>query len=104
MKRKFLWLTLLVVAGLPLALFPAFVDVGSCVELARSGLRPIAETREKRFLGKVQDYTARCRGGDQAAQFRSTPWVDWSNYRGAGDQTSLSTLGPVLIDRLGPNN
>jgi hypothetical protein len=104
MKRKYLWLTLLVVAGLPLALFPAFVDVGSCVQLARSGLRPIAESREKRFLGKVQEYTARCRGGDQAAQLRVTPWVDWTNYFGTGDESSLSQVAPVLIERLGPNS
>jgi hypothetical protein len=49
----------------------------------------IPEDRALRFQGKVQEATAMCRGGLQAAQFRNTPWVDWGNYWGTGDMSSL---------------
>jgi hypothetical protein len=51
----------------------------------------IPEARGLRFQGKVSEATALCRGGAQALQFRGTPWVDWTNYWGAGDMTSLPT-------------
>ena len=51
----------------------------------------IPNTRAARFQGKVSAATALCRGGEQALQFRSTPWVDWSNYWGTGDMSSLPT-------------
>src|SRR5512143_1594213 len=60
----------------------------ACEEMARDGLRPIAASREERFLGKVQASTALCRGGNGAVQFRAVPWVDWANYWGAGDASS----------------
>lgn len=60
----------------------------ACARLVSAGLRPIARTRDERFLGKVEEDTARCRGGDFAVRYRSTPWVDWSNYWATGDQTS----------------
>jgi Animal haem peroxidase len=49
----------------------------------------IPNTRGLRFEGKVSEATNLCRGGEQALQFRGTPWVDWSNYWGAGDLASL---------------
>jgi len=51
----------------------------------------IPESPGLRFQGKVSEATALCRGGAQALQFRGTPWVDWTNYWGAGDMTSLPT-------------
>ena len=53
------------------------------------GQLKIPDTRGLRFQGKVSEATALCRGGEQALQFRGTPWVDWSNYWGTGDMTSL---------------
>ncbi len=61
----------------------------ACVRMAQEGLLEVSEDRAHRFLGKVQEDTALCRGGDHAAEFRSTPWVDWANYWGTGDATSL---------------
>ena len=55
-------------------------------------LLKIPDTRGLRFQGKVSEATALCRGGEQALQFRGTPWVDWSNYWGTGDMTSLPTV------------
>ena len=60
----------------------------NCAQMIKSGIRPIATTRDQRFQGKVEDSTAACRGGDVASQFRAVPWVDWSNYWGAGDAKS----------------
>jgi hypothetical protein len=54
----------------------------ACEEMARDGLRPIAASRESRFLGKVQGATAVCRGGNTAMSGRTVPWVDWANYWG----------------------
>ena len=55
------------------------------------GQLKIPDTRGLRFQGKVSEATALCRGGEQALQFRGTPWVDWTNYWGTGDMTSLPT-------------
>jgi hypothetical protein len=76
-------------------------ELGACAKSAAGGFLKIADTRDQRFLGKVTEPTARCRGGMQAVQFRNTPWVDWSNYWGAGDTSSLpvgflSVSGPQL--------
>jgi len=49
----------------------------------------IPNTRSLRFQGKLSEATNLCRGGEQALQFRGTPWVDWSNYWGTGDLSSL---------------
>src|SRR5262249_23831778 len=65
-------------------------DLVSCGAEVSTGARPIAATREVRFLGKVQDNTAKCRGGSNAVAFRDVPWVDWANYWGAGDEKSKS--------------
>ena len=63
-------------------------SIAACVELAERGFRPIAHERSRRFLGKVEEVTALCRGGDRAARFRDLPWLDWSNYWGTGDDGS----------------
>ena len=55
------------------------------------GVLKIPDARGLRFQGKVSEATALCRGGEQALQFRGTPWVDWTNYWGTGDLTSLPT-------------
>lgn len=65
-------------------------SVRSCITMAERGLLPVAEVQSERFLGKVLEDTARCRGGDHAAEFRDTPWVDWSNYWATGDDSSRS--------------
>ena len=68
-----------------------------CAEVVNSGFRPIAQERTERFLGKVQEATALCRGGDKAVEFRDTPYVDWENYWATGDGSSMfpgtSTIG-----------
>ena len=42
----------------------------ACVAVAARGLRPVAEDRAERFLGKVEESTARCRGGERAVARR----------------------------------
>ena len=64
-------------------------EVKACAEMAFTGFRPIAQTREQRFQGKVTELTAMCRGGQNAVQFRMTPWIDFTNYWGTGDSSSL---------------
>lgn len=76
--------------------------VQSCLAMAAGGLRQIAAERTERFLGKVGEEQARCRGGEHALAFRKTPWVDWSNYWGTGDKTTKSELsgsGSHVFDR-----
>ena len=53
------------------------------------GVLKIPDSREKRFQGKLSEATDLCRGGYKATEFRGTPWVDWSNYWGTGDVSSL---------------
>lgn len=59
-----------------------------CAKVASQGFRPIASDREHRFLAKVQEDTASCRGGEDAVRNRSLPYVDWQNYWGTGDSSS----------------
>jgi hypothetical protein len=65
----------------------------ACAQMVVDQLRllKIPDTRNLRFQGKVTEAMALCRGGEQALQFRGTPWVDWTNYWGTGDATSLPT-------------
>ena len=60
----------------------------ACLALALGGLRPVGEERAARFLGKVQEDTARCRGGDRAVAWRGVPWLDWQSYWATGDAGS----------------
>jgi len=76
-------------------------ELEACKQMVETGLLKIPEARDLRFLGKVTDATAMCRGGMKAVQFAKTPWVDWSQYWGTGDMDSLpknyvSTKGPML--------
>jgi hypothetical protein len=64
-------------------------EIKACAQMVLTGLRPIANTRDFRFEGKVAEATALCRGGEKTLQFRLTPWVDWSQYWGTGDMSSL---------------
>jgi hypothetical protein len=62
-------------------------SVQDCISVAHEGFRPIGD-RLQRFLGKVQQNTAGCRGGDNAVKYRGTPWLDWTNYWGTADARS----------------
>jgi hypothetical protein len=79
-------------------------DLLNCLKLAREGLRPMAEERAQRFQGKVQDETARCRGGAKAAARRANPWIDWRNYWATGDAGSEGPASFWRIGHLNPNN
>jgi hypothetical protein len=61
----------------------------ACAKAVLAGIRPIAATRDVRFEGKVSDANALCRGGYKSEEFRLTPWVDWGQYWGTGDMSSL---------------
>ena len=69
-------------------------DLVACAKLAWKGFRPVAEERTERFLGKVQEETARCRGGEKAVGLRSAPWIDWQNYWATGGDSSR---GPEFL-------
>ena len=73
--------------------------VGSCLAYSFGGFREVAHERSARFLGKVEDEdTSRCRGGEQAVEWRRTPWVDWQRYWATGAEESRST---GLLSKLG---
>jgi len=63
----------------------------ACAQMVVDQLKvlKIPADREKRFQGKLSKATDLCRGGYLATQFRGTPWVDWSDYWGTGDLSSL---------------
>ncbi len=71
--------------------------------MAARGMRPVADQRTERFLGKVTESTARCRGGDRATMFAAEPWVDWQNYWAAGDVTSRAPASARSSGPLDPN-
>ncbi len=78
----------------------------ACARVAAEGLRPIAGKQTERFLGKVQEDTANCRGGEKAVARRDSVWLDWPNYWGAGDASSKADgLGAIteLGKHLKPN-
>ena len=56
----------------------------SCADELSEGVRPFARERDQRFLGKVQQNTANCRGGRRAVARRDVPWLDWGNYFATG--------------------
>jgi hypothetical protein len=67
-------------------------DLQACVTMTGDGFRPVALARDQRFEGKVQEDTARCRGGEKAVEYRKLPWVDWQNYWATGDTSSKSPI------------
>ncbi|KAK6027499.1 hypothetical protein OSTOST_06475 [Ostertagia ostertagi] len=64
-------------------------DTKNCTAMVAGGFRKVADERSERFNGKVGEAVARCRGGDKAAAFRATPYVDWANYWATGDAGTL---------------
>ncbi|HEY7533190.1 MAG TPA: peroxidase family protein, partial [Nitrospiraceae bacterium] len=73
--------------------------------LLQGDIRDVADVRSQRFLGKVDEELALCRGGLKAGEAVNlhVPWIDWPNYWAAGD---ASTLAPHLlkpIKHVGPN-
>ncbi|HEX7180562.1 MAG TPA: peroxidase family protein, partial [Thermoanaerobaculia bacterium] len=76
-------------------------DLEDCAKLVKSGFRPVAKERSRRFLGKVEEKTARCRGGEKAVAHRSEPWVDWQHYWGTSDEASVPSDGE-RFGHLGP--
>ena len=88
MKGTFLFclmLALVLVGAYPLI---RQTQVGSCIAYSLAGLREVAQQRSARFLGKVYEDSARCRGGESAVVWRNTPWIDWQRYAGAGGPES----------------
>ncbi|HEX2012515.1 MAG TPA: peroxidase family protein [Roseateles sp.] len=65
-------------------------ELSACAAMLARGFRPLALERDARFLGKVAEDVARCRGGDKAVAFRGAPYVDWANYWAAGDAGSFA--------------
>lgn len=73
-------------------------DIAACKRMAKKGFLSVPDSREYRFLGKVnEEDTAICRGGEKAVKFRNTPWLDWSNYWATGDESSKSGEIEALI-------
>ena len=89
MKKSLLYL--LVAALAILGFYPLLktTQVGSCLAYAVGNFRDVATDRSERFLGKVQEDTARCRGGDNAVAWQTTPWIDWQKYWATGDTESV---------------
>ncbi|MCZ6625167.1 MAG: oxygenase [Deltaproteobacteria bacterium] len=78
-------------------------SIAACAKLVKSGFRAISNHRENRFVGKVQEYTAQCRGGEKAVKYRDTPWLDWANYYAAGDASSKAPGIIKSTGHLSPN-
>jgi Animal haem peroxidase len=75
----------------------------ACQNLLDDGVPSIANTRDTRFLGKVTEAMAKCRGGEHAAKFRATPWTDWANYWATGDTSSKAPDFVKQAHHTGPN-
>ncbi len=103
MTKKVLF-SLLLVAVL-LGIYPKIREsrLGSCVAYAFGGLRNVATDRSARFLGKVSEDTARCRGGEAAVAWRKTPWLDWPQYWSAGGEQSRFSGMVSRFNLLSPN-
>jgi hypothetical protein len=74
--------------------------IQACIETAKRGLLEVPDDPSQRFLGKVAEDTARCRGGEKAVKYRDTPWVDWQNYYATGDSSSKKE-GREAITKIG---
>ena len=74
-------------------------ELKACAQMVLDGFRKIPDSRNVRFLGKVSEAEMICRGGERSLQFRLTPWVDWSQYWGTGD---VSSLPKNYISKNGP--
>jgi hypothetical protein len=103
MKTKILYVVLAAIvalAGYPLL---RTTWLGSCVTYALGGFREVHADRTGRFLGKVHEATARCRGGSEAVAWRDTPWIDWQKYWSAADDTSRVRGLASWLGLLSPN-
>jgi hypothetical protein len=78
-------------------------DLLACLKMSLSGFRPISLERDGRFLGKVQEETARCRGGARALDRRAEPWVDWPSYWATGGGSTRAPHSPVNVLHLSAN-
>jgi hypothetical protein len=78
-------------------------ELSSCFTYVTRGPRDVATDRSERFLGKVREDTARCRGGERTLQERLRPWVDWRNYWATGDADSKVPGFGALFGDLGGN-
>jgi hypothetical protein len=78
-------------------------DLVACIKMTLAGFRPIAVERDVRFIGKVAEATAQCRGGSRVADRRDEPWVDWANYWATGDATSRSAKATFDFAHLSAN-
>jgi hypothetical protein len=104
MKRLLLIIALF--AALLLGAYPLLRNsrIGSCIAYGFAGWRPVATDRSERFLGKVTEDTARCRGGEAAVQWRKTPWIDWPQYFSAGGEQSRYFGLSDKLSFLSPNH
>ncbi len=104
-RRRCTWAAWFTIGFMGLSLHSGFANaqslIGACVSSAKSGLLKVPDERSFRFLGKVQQDTALCRGGERATQWQSTPWVDWQHYFAAADSASLSTDGKKAKTKIG---
>src|SRR6266852_9672776 len=78
-------------------------DLYACLRTSFTGFRPIADERDQRFLGKVQEATARCRGGARTADRRADPWIDWPSYWATGDSTTRAAAATFNVAHLSAN-
>lgn len=79
-------------------------SVKACTErILQGGIRDVADIRTNRFLGKVDEDRALCRGGEKTKKYLASPWVDWPNYWGAGDTLTLAPRLLKPIKHVGPN-
>ena len=103
MRRKFLAGSLIL--AILVGAYPVIraSRLGSCVAYALGGLRDVATDRSERFLGKVSEDTARCRGGEAAVAWRERPWLDWPRYWSAGGEQSRCAGMTAQLDFFSPN-
>jgi hypothetical protein len=80
-----------------------FAILLACKRAALDPIRFPAADRTERFLGKVPDFHARCRGGERTVAAMAAPWVDWSNYWATGDASSKSSRIDADLPVVGRN-
>lgn len=104
-NRSAAWSLVAGLCGLAGCTADVFTSEMACVGAFVLGDRPrAAEVRTERFLGKVTERRARCRGGQYAVDNLTGPWLDWPNYWAARDASSRVPLR-LLSDAkfIGPN-
>ena len=72
--------------------------LSACLSMGWAGFRPVKDVDNTgRFLGKVSKASAVCRGVEDYELHTATPWVDWTNYWGTGDENSKASGGRGTI-------